>query len=160
MLIYLAMSPIPQQRPRVSTIGGKPRMYNSQHSIYLKIRNLIRLAIGLHYEPISCPIRVWMSFGIPWPKAASKRRRLGVEAHTVRPDLTNLTKLIEDCGNGLIWQDDSRIADLRLQKYYAEIPHVAIEVRCIDRCCDKHAHCRAQFEIALQAETCKKLPIE
>lgn len=150
MLIYLPMSPIPQKRPRVSTIGGRPRVYNSQHKIYLRVQNLLKGAIGRGFKPIECPMRVWMCFGMPWPKAASKRRRLTLEAHAVKPDLTNLTKLIEDCGNGIVWRDDSRIADLRIQKYYADTPHVSVEVRCINRACTEHAHCRDAFEIALQ----------
>lgn len=46
--------------------------------------------------------------------------------HTKRPDLSNLTKFVEDALNGIFWSDDSVISKLTAIKIYDEKPRTEI----------------------------------
>lgn len=47
---------------------------------------------------------------------------------TKKPDLTNLTKLIEDCCTGLVWVDDSLIVSETTDKFWGEKPRTVIRI--------------------------------
>lgn len=38
--------------------------------------------------------------------------------HKKRPDVDNLAKLVLDAGNGVLYEDDSQVCDLHIQKVY------------------------------------------
>lgn len=48
-------------------------------------------------------------------------RRAG-QWHTVRPDASNIGKAVEDALNGLAYEDDKLIANLRVTKYWQTTP--------------------------------------
>ena len=53
--------------------------------------------------------------------------------HDRRPDCDNLLKAVMDALNGLIWTDDARIVDMRVQKDYAiGPPRVEISVEEVE----------------------------
>lgn len=71
--------------------------------------------------PTQHAVRLDLTFYMPipasWPKA---RQRAARDAHhTVRPDTDNLAKTIKDALNGVVWIDDSQVAELRAVKRYA-----------------------------------------
>lgn len=57
------------------------------------------------------------------PKSAKKRVH-----HTVKPDGSNVLKLVEDALNGLLYPDDSAIVDAQVQKFYGEEERIELEV--------------------------------
>jgi Holliday junction resolvase RusA-like endonuclease len=65
-------------------------------------------------------------------KPPSKRRK-NSNPHpfpTVKPDLSNCVKLIEDALNELVWKDDSQICNLRVYKRYThDEPQASIYIR-------------------------------
>jgi Holliday junction resolvase RusA-like endonuclease len=77
-------------------------------------------------EPIFMgPIVVGLVFHFTRPKSIPEKKR---PHHVVKPDLTNLIKLIEDAGNGLLWQDDSQITYMEVAKVYSDDPGIALSV--------------------------------
>lgn len=70
------------------------------------------------------------TFPVPdsWPKwkrvAAFERRLL----HTSKPDLDNLTKLLKDAMNGVVYVDDCQIVKLEARKDWGGAGRVEIEV--------------------------------
>jgi Holliday junction resolvase RusA-like endonuclease len=51
------------------------------------------------------------------------------EEHTVRPDLTNCWKLVEDaCTAAGVWRDDSQVVKAEISKRYGQNPGVHVSV--------------------------------
>lgn len=64
------------------------------------------------------------------PKSAPHR-----EFPTVKPDGSNILKLVEDACNGVLWADDSQIVDSRIVKNYGDEDKLIIlvsEVKAIE----------------------------
>lgn len=79
------------------------------------------------------PLKLVLWCGYPIPKSDSKKKRAdklyGITRPTVKPDLSNVLKSVEDALNGIAYSDDSQITELCVCKFYAEYPviHVWIE---------------------------------
>jgi Holliday junction resolvase RusA-like endonuclease len=72
-------------------------------------------------------------FVLPRPNRLRwKRRPMPCGWHQSKPDADNLLKAVKNSLNGLFWQDDSQIAELRVSKWHAsgeERPGVELSVR-------------------------------
>ena len=82
---------------------------------------------------ISGPVRLKLTFVMPIPKSASKKTRhlmlANMIRHTTKPDLTNLTKLLEDVlEKANVFSNDSQVVEHDTVKIYGEIPQTVIEV--------------------------------
>lgn len=67
-------------------------------------------------------IFVELVFYISMPKSLSKKKRaetLG-KCHTQKPDLDNLIKNVLDRANGLLWNDDDCVCEIKAKKVWAE----------------------------------------
>lgn len=51
--------------------------------------------------------------------------------HIVRPDASNLLKLVEDSLNGLLWHDDCQISEVTAIKKYDENERIDFFLECI-----------------------------
>ena len=130
------IDPVEQARPRAVRFGTSVRMYDPKKvAVYKKqLGYLARQAMqerGL--EPYDGPLEVHFEFYRPVQASISKkeraRRLLGVHRPTVKPDLDNYIKSTSDALNGIIWSDDNCIVGLMAEKYYAEEPHLMVEVK-------------------------------
>jgi Holliday junction resolvase RusA-like endonuclease len=85
-------------------------------------------------EPLLGPLRMTVGWRMPWRKSETKKRMAaGSQPCDVRPDLSNLIKLLEDCMTTLrFWNDDSQICDLRLTKHWSDNPGITIGVESIN----------------------------
>jgi Holliday junction resolvase RusA-like endonuclease len=72
----------------------------------------------------SGPIWLALVFVFPWPKSWPKKRR--PQFHTVKPDASNLLKLVEDALNGICWRDDSQVCVVHADKRYGETPETVV----------------------------------
>src|ERR1044071_1724313 len=79
-------------------------------------------------QPFDGPVELGLVFWLPVPKSAPKRRRLH---HVKKPDLSKLTRAVEDALKGVMFRDDSQIVRLEVEKRYAyETPvGVALQIR-------------------------------
>lgn len=130
------IEPVEQARPLAVRFGKGIRMYDPKKvAVYKKqLGYLARQAMqerGL--EPYDGPLEVRMQFYRPVQSSISKkerdRRLLGAHRPTVKPDLDNYIKSTSDALNGIIWADDNCIVGLMAEKFYAEEPHLMVEVR-------------------------------
>lgn len=130
------IEPVEQARPRAVRFGTGIRMYDPKKVAVFK-RQLGMLAkqqmIDRGLDPLDGPLEVCMEFYRPVQASLSKkeraRRLLGAHRPTVKPDLDNYIKSTSDALNGIIWADDNCIVGLMAEKFYAEEPHLMVEVR-------------------------------
>jgi Holliday junction resolvase RusA-like endonuclease len=47
--------------------------------------------------------------------------------HTIKPDIDNLIKFVMDCGQNILWNDDSTICQIESKKIYSKHPRTEIE---------------------------------
>jgi len=113
MTIEIPGEPIAQPRARVSTRNGVSRAYvpasHPVHAYRQAIALTWRRAVGRMFLG---PLRVTIELTFTRPKS-SKRSH-----HTVRPDLSNCVKAVEDSLNGIAWADDSQIVEEISRKAY------------------------------------------
>lgn len=84
-------------------------------------------------EPYDGPLEVCFEFYRPVQTSISKKERArrlsGVHRPTVKPDLSNYIKALEDGLNGIIWIDDNQIVQIVAEKFYADQPHLTVEIK-------------------------------
>jgi Holliday junction resolvase RusA-like endonuclease len=86
---------------------------NSEWFAYVRLAMSQAKWQGESVSPLSGPLAAAIQFIMP--DLASSKRAYPVK----RPDMDNLLKGLLDCGNGIIWNDDAQIVDLKLEKRYA-----------------------------------------
>ena len=130
------IEPVEQARPRAVRFGKGVRMYDPKKVAVFK-RQLGMLAkqqmLDRGLEPFDGPLEVRMEFYRPVQASLSKKERArrlsGVHRPTVKPDLSNYIKALEDGLNGIIWVDDNLIVSLQAEKLYSEQPHLTVEIK-------------------------------
>ena len=83
-------------------------------------------------EPLTGRLEIDYTFYMPIPKGTSaiKRRQMlnDVIGHTKRPDFDNLAYIITNAMKGIIYQDDSLIADAHIHKRWGDIGKTVIKI--------------------------------
>ncbi len=121
-------------RPRVVRNGNFTRAYTPEKTA--SYENLVRLEFqGQCSEaffdksiPLSATIKAYFS-----PPQSASRRKLNAMLQQLlfplkKPDLDNVAKIVCDALNGIAYHDDSQIVDLHVQKRYASVPKVDVEI--------------------------------
>lgn len=130
------ISPVEQARPRATRMGKGIRLYDPKKVTVFK-RKLGILAkqqmLDRGLEPFDGPLEVRMESYRPVQASISRKERVrrlsGAHRPTVKPDLDNYIKSTSDALNGIIWADDNCIVSLAAEKYYAEDPHLIVEIK-------------------------------
>ncbi len=130
------IEPVEQARPRATRFGKGIRLYDPKKVAVFK-RKLGMLAkqqmLDRGLEPFDGPLEVCMEFYRPVQASVSKKERArrlsGAHRPIVKPDLSNYIKALEDGLNGIIWTDDNLIISLEAKKFYAERPHLTVEIK-------------------------------
>lgn len=76
--------------------------------------------------PVALDVRVVVEPPRSWSK---KQRAAAIEGErfpTVKPDLDNVVKLIEDALNGIAWNDDQQIVQLSAGKKYGPVAFAVV----------------------------------
>lgn len=130
------IEPVEQARPRATRMGKRIRLYDPKKVAVYKqqLGYLARQAMQERgMEPFDGPLEVRMEFYRPVQTSLSKKERArrlsGVHRPTVKPDLSNYIKALEDGLNGILWVDDNLIVSLQAEKLYSELPHLVVEIR-------------------------------
>ncbi len=122
--------PTPQMRPRFSTRGKVPHVFDPQS----KEKEQYRWQIKSQFreEIMEMPLRMDVTFFMTIPKSTSalKKRQMenGLIGHMKKPDVDNLTKFILDCLNNLVFVDDAQVCDIRSRKIYSSTPRTLIRL--------------------------------
>ena len=115
-------APVAKARPRVvrgraytpeATKGYEERVTARA----LNAMNLRGLVMPSRREPVKADV----SIGIPMPASWSGRRKLREQctAHTQRPDVDNLVKVILDGCKGVVFTDDTQVFHVEATKHWA-----------------------------------------
>lgn len=120
-------------RPRVVRNGNCSRTYTPERTV--NYENLVKLEYqrqcgnacitegGVH-------MRIIARFGIP--SSASKRKASAMACGAIRPtkkpDCDNIVKIICDALNGIAYKDDAQIVAVYIEKFYATMPSVEVEI--------------------------------
>lgn len=133
------IEPVEQARPRATRFGKGIRLYDPKKVTVYKqqLGYLGRQAMqerGL--EPFDGELTVRFEFYRLVQASISRKERdrriSGVHRPTVKPDLSNYIKALEDGLNGIIWIDDNRIVQIVAEKKYSDRPRIVIEVNKVD----------------------------
>jgi Holliday junction resolvase RusA-like endonuclease len=118
--------PIAQPRPRACAFvrGGKvrTRIYRDDDSPIHAWRQAVTLAARMKYQgpPLEGPVGVKMDFFLARPKSMQWKKRPMLRCwHDSRPDLDNFVKGVLDALNGILWEDDGQVVQMKAQKQIA-----------------------------------------
>lgn len=110
--------PVAKGRPRMTRTGraytpSKTRLYE------VHIQDLWRRGTAPTL-PAGQPLRVSVDAFFSVPKSTSKKQKMKMDGapHIKKPDADNVVKAVLDALNGLAFEDDSRICDLKVVKRY------------------------------------------
>jgi len=122
MRFFVDGLPVAQARPRFARLGNHVKAYDPAKSKNWKAYvAMVATSKGVRVQEGA--LRLSVSFHFLKPKSAKKRVH-----HTVKPDLDNLVKAIQDALKGIAWKDDSQVVELEAAKYYSPDPGVHVEV--------------------------------
>jgi len=117
-VISIHTKPKPWTAPR----KGKKGFY-SPHTDYKKMLQW-QIRCQFNQAPLKGPIEIKTIFYFSPPKDTTFVRRkqmLNNVIHKItRPDLTNILKVLEDAGSGILWEDDNQVVKQTNEKLYGE----------------------------------------
>ena len=125
--------PLPLARPRFA----KGIVYDSQ--VKDKEERAWDLKMQMGRMPMfEKPMRMSLEFGMRIPKCSQKKlMELVSSPHSKRPDLSNLIKFVEDVALGVLYKDDSIVAEIIARKFYTLTPYTLLVLTEIE-CQEKH----------------------
>lgn len=130
------IEPVEQARPRATRMRKGIRLYDPKKvNVFKKQLGMLakQQMLDRGLAPYDGPLEVRMELYRPVQTSISKKERArrlsGAHRPTVKPDLDNYIKSTSDALNGIIWADDNYIVSLAAEKYYAEDPHLIVEVK-------------------------------
>lgn len=118
MVIIIPGECVPKARPRVKKIG-----YAYTEPKTLRYENYVRKIFKQHCDqPTDKPVRMTIHVVRDIPKSWSKKKYYdaieGKIKATTRPDVDNYIKGLLDAANGILFNDDNQVIDLRVTKCY------------------------------------------
>ena len=108
------VEPVAKGRPRSVLIGGFVRTLTDKKT--REAEKILKLLMRAQWNrpPLTGPIKVDILFLLRKPKTVKR------EYPTVPSDVDNYAKLVLDCMNEIVIEDDSMVIDLRVRKEYGE----------------------------------------
>jgi len=118
--------PMPWKAPTVTKRGAYSAHSERKMQIQWQMKTLF------NRTPFEGPIflEVLYFFAVPKNTSFVKKKQMlnGMIKHTKRPDRGNLDKLLEDCGNGILWKDDSQNYKILSEKSWGEEEKTIIKI--------------------------------
>lgn len=126
--------PVSKKRPRFVRRGKFVGTYNCQDTEEGKfkwelLKEILPYRIG--EGPLAAqgvPVVLIADFYMPIPSMSNKKRAVLDLRHIKKPDADNLLKFLKDCGNGVLWADDSQVCEVTARKIYSDKPRTEITV--------------------------------
>ena len=121
--IFLPGQPIGKGRPRFTRMGRvytpeKTRRY--EHRLAAEASNWMVLR---QLDPIVCPCKVMIKAQFEIPKSWTKKKKAqaaALEINPGKPDIDNVAKIALDALNGVAFEDDQQVYDLKVIKRYGD----------------------------------------
>ena len=151
--IVIPGQPAHKARPRIQSVGKFARMYNTKETkdatkiIAEKMRHEFDKRVdneSKHIELFSgtewtrqdilferpCAVSILAMYELPKSKHR-KRKPVKRTMKTSKPDVDNITKIVLDAGNGILWKDDAQVVQCSCAKYTGaqnEKPYMLIRI--------------------------------
>ena len=101
------------------------------------------ITVDLQNPPVTCPVKLTIQFADRTPPGKNngqlwftgvKQNDKGkwVKEGNSEPDLTNLVKAVEDCLQGIVYQDDFQVRMHQVEMVYDDTPGISILVQEIE----------------------------
>ena len=127
--------PAGKGRPRFSTVGPYVKTYTPDKTV--NYETLVKLEYERQCQnrrfPDKTPLDLRISAYYSIPKSASKKKRMLMRCHAIRPmkkpDNDNVVKIIQDALNSVAYHDDVQIVDCQLRKFYSDRPRVEVIIQ-------------------------------
>ena len=135
LLFVVPGEPVAQPRHRVSTIGGRGRLYLPKSHPVNAYKAAIKAAFmdaAGKWKTVTGPIQlnVYCSFSMPASWSKKKRAESQGALHDAKPDSDNVLKAVKDaltdCG---VWIDDKQVALASISKRWSVTPQTEIWIR-------------------------------
>lgn len=127
-------------RSRAVNIGGSYRAmtYKSKEGRLAEVKFLECARGYAPSMPLKGPLKLDIYAWFPIPQSYSKKRLhelvLQDYAHTMKPDLDNIIKLVKDALNGLFWVDDRQIYKVTASKRYTTCDAPGYQITICEVC--------------------------
>lgn len=136
MRIVLAGEPRGKGRPRFAPQTG--RAYTDANTRNYESQLAWAAQTAMRGDaPLLGPLRVTVTAFVSIPKSFSRKKyeaaREGDLRPTTKPDADNIAKML-DALNKIVWQDDSQIVRLVVEKFYSESPRLEIDINILTDC--------------------------
>lgn len=117
-------------RPRFVRATGRTYTDAKTEATEAMVRQLSALAMR-GKAPLEGPVKLSIALRINHPASWSKKRKAETVFVTGKPDADNLIKVF-DGANGVLWKDDSQIAQIEFDRRYQDGPeYVAVRVETL-----------------------------
>ena len=121
--IWLPGQPVGKGRPRFTRMGRgytpeKTRKF--EHRLAATASNYMMLH---QFEPTALPCIVVIKAQFEIPKSWTKAKKALANANKIypgKPDIDNIAKIVLDSFNGVVFEDDAQVYDLRVVKTYGD----------------------------------------
>lgn len=131
MLITIPGNPVAKSRPRFFRRGNFVSTYDDQASLMKKIKQDL-IDLGEKFSQNHKSYHVLVKFYLKPHGKDINEKLWGFSPCTQKNDIDNICKTIFDCGNGILWEDDSQIVSLIATKEYSNNPRTEIEIMPIE----------------------------
>jgi Holliday junction resolvase RusA-like endonuclease len=143
VVISIPGEPVAQGRGRIGKVKLKTGLTISKIFDPTKSRNwkataqdhMRRQMDAAGVPPLTGAVRLDVIARFTCPKSDFRKTLPRPERlHTKKPDADNVLKAVKDAGKGVLWLDDSQVADVRIRKFTAaqgEAPGLIVTVEAI-----------------------------
>lgn len=111
---------------------GRPFIHRYTDRQIVSAQNFIRLQAQAAWRlpPLTGPISLTVTYRFAWLRSHSRRVRTADHPipKTTKPDLGNLTKLLEDALEGIVYVNDAQVWGSASCKIYADVPSTTVVV--------------------------------
>lgn len=124
----IPLAPVAKGRPRFTRTGHAYTPKKTRDAEELLRWHLLRLWRGR--AVITGAVTLRITFVMPLPNGVGKKKLAELKGapHLKRPDKDNLEKMVMDCMNGIVLEDDSQIWRSEVQKVYGSPARIDLTI--------------------------------
>jgi len=121
--------PVGKGRPRTARRGKHVTLYTPEETASYESKVALAASQAMAGAAlIPGAVEVMMRIMLPVPVSWSQKKQRAALAGTVipatKPDVDNVIKAVFDAINGVVWHDDTQVADLQVRRRYGARPGV------------------------------------
>lgn len=130
MTFIIPGQPQGKGRPRFAKVGNFMRAYTPAETVSFeeKVRGYaLREGVTRIHGPVMMTISAFRQ--IPISTSVKKAESMEGQFCTVKPDWDNIGKIVSDALNGVAFNDDSQVVDVRVTKMWSRSPRIEVTLK-------------------------------